>query len=252
MCIIKNDLIYKILQEVKLNHNEVIIMSKILVADDEQKIRRLVCDFLKNSGYETIEADNGDDAYEIFINNDNDISLLILDIMMPGLNGWKVCSKIRETSDVPVIMLTARSEEFDELMGYEWGADDYVTKPFSPSVLVKKVEALLRRYNTSVTSPLEKEKGPLVINNEAHEVLLNGTEIDLTLKEYNILKTLYDMPGRVFTREQLLDSIWGFDYVGDIRTVDSHVARLRIKLGEWGSKNLRTVYGVGYKIEAAQ
>ncbi|MCM1363871.1 MAG: response regulator transcription factor [Faecalibacterium sp.] len=227
-------------------------MSKILIADDEQKIRRLVCDFLKNSGYETVEVDNGDDAFSLFKNSSNDISLLILDIMMPGLNGWEVCRKVRETSDVPVIILTARSQEFDELMGYESGADDYVTKPFSPSILVKKVEALLRRYESSVEQPAKSPCTSLVINHEAHEVKLDGKTIDLTLKEYDILKKLVEAPGRVFSREQLLDSIWGYDYVGDIRTVDSHVARLRTKLGEWGNKNLKTVYGVGYKIEGTE
>ncbi|MCM1545075.1 MAG: response regulator transcription factor [Ruminococcus sp.] len=227
-------------------------MSKILIADDEQKIRKLVCSFLKNSGYETVEADNGDDAFELFNSNKNEISLLILDIMMPGLNGWEVCRKVRESSNVPVIMLTARSEEFDELMGYEAGADDYVTKPFSPSVLVKRVEALLRRSAPNANKFSQKPGNSLVINHEAHEVKLDGVTIDLTLKEYDIIKKLAEAPGRVFSREQLLDSIWGYDYVGDIRTVDSHVARLRTKLGEWGNKNLKTVYGVGYKIEGIE
>ena len=168
---------------------------------------------------------------------------------MPGLNGWEVCRKIREISDVPVIMLTARSEEFDMLTGYENGADEYVTKPFSPGVLVKRVEALLRRANGASAPQSEKEISQLVFNDEAHEVRLEGKEIDLTLKEYKILKKFLESPGRVFSREQLLDSIWGFDFSGDVRTVDSHVARLRTKLGEWGNKHLKTVYGIGYKIE---
>lgn len=224
-------------------------MPKILIADDEQKILKLVSDFLKKAGYETVETDNGDDAYEIFKKNPGDISLLVLDIMMPGLNGWEVCRKIRESSNVPIIMLTARSEEFDELMGYESGADDYVTKPFSPSVLVKRVQALLRRSAPVKTEACDGCVDELCFNHEAHEVRLNGREIDLTLKEYNTLKILLESPGRVFSRDQLLDSIWGFDYVGDVRTVDSHVARLRAKLGEWGNKHLKTVYGIGYKIE---
>lgn len=224
-------------------------MEKIIVADDEQKIRKLVGDFLKKSGYDVIEAEDGDEAYNLFCENKNDINLLILDIMMPGLNGWEVCRKIREISDVPVIMLTARSEEFDILTGYENGADDYVTKPFSPGVLVKRVEALLRRTNGAVASQGEKEVSELFFNDEAHEVRLEGKEVDLTLKEYKILKKFLESPGRVFSREQLLDSIWGFDFSGDIRTVDSHVARLRTKLGEWGNKHLKTVYGIGYKIE---
>ncbi len=221
-------------------------MSKILIADDEQKIRKLVCDFLKNVGYETLEAEDGDEAFELFQKHEDDIDLVILDIMMPGLNGWEVCKEIRALSDVPVIMLTARSEEFDELLGYESGADDYVTKPFSPTILVKKVEALLRRTKSSAYLAGEKD---LTFNHEAHEVRLNGQEIELTLKEYNILKKLLENPGRVYSREQLLDSIWGYDYVGDIRTVDSHIARLRTKLGDWGNRRLKTVYGIGYKLE---
>lgn len=221
-------------------------MSKILIADDEQKIRKLVCDFLKNVGYDTLEAEDGDEAFELFQKHEDDIDLVILDIMMPGLNGWEVCKEIRALSDVPVIMLTARSEEFDELLGYESGADDYVTKPFSPTILVKKVEALLRRTKSAAYLAGEKD---LTFNHEAHEVRLNGQEIELTLKEYNILKKLLENPGRVYSREQLLDSIWGYDYVGDIRTVDSHIARLRTKLGDWGNRRLKTVYGIGYKLE---
>lgn len=224
-------------------------MSKILVADDETKITKLVCTFLKNSGFETLEASDGEQALSLYFSNRNDVSLIILDIMMPGQNGWEVCKTIRKSSNVPIIMLTARSEEFDELMGYETGADDYVTKPFSPSVLVKRVEALLRRTENSHPHFETHNSDDLEFNNEAHEVKINGIEIDLTLKEYNILKTFLENPGKVFSREQLLDCVWGIDYVGDIRTVDSHVARLRTKLGKWGNKHLKTVYGVGYKIE---
>lgn len=223
-------------------------MQKIIIADDEERIRRLVGDFLKKAGYEVIEAEDGDSAYNTFLNHAESIDLIILDIMMPGINGWEVCKKIREISTVPVIMLTARSEEFDELRGYECGIDDYVTKPFSPSVLVKRVQALLRRSAAAKISS-EKVFNELTFNDDAHEVRLDGKEVELTLKEYNILKKFLDAPGRVFSREQLLDSIWGYDYTGDIRTVDSHVARLRTKLGDWGNKHLRTVYGIGYKIE---
>ncbi len=223
-------------------------MEKILVADDEQKIRKLVGGFLEKSGFAVVEAEDGDEAYRLFCEN-KDIDLMILDIMMPGLNGWEVCRKVRETSTVPVIMLTARSEEFDILTGYENGADDYVTKPFSPGVLVKRVEALLRRVSAGSTAQSEKEISELIFNDDAHEVRLEGKEIDLTLKEYKILKKFLESPGRVFSREQLLDSIWGFDFSGDIRTVDSHVARLKTKLGDWGNKHLKTVYGIGYKIE---
>ncbi|MGN0464441.1 MAG: response regulator transcription factor [Acutalibacteraceae bacterium] len=224
-------------------------MKKIIVADDEMRIRKLVGDFLKKEGYEPIEAEDGQQALDLFDKYQDSVSLLILDIMMPEYNGWEVCRKIRETSDVPIILLTARSEEFDELTGYEAGADDYVTKPFSPSVLMKRVEALLRRTEGKMKPKNGKSICNLVINEEAHEVHLNGVELELTLKEYNILQKLMENPGRVYSREQLLDSIWGYDYVGDVRTVDSHVARLRTKLGAWGNEHLKTVYGIGYKIE---
>lgn len=224
-------------------------MKKIIIADDEMRIRKLVGDFLKREGYEPIEAENGQQALDIYESEKDDVVLLILDIMMPEYNGWEVCRKIRESSDVPIILLTARSEEFDELTGYEAGADDYVTKPFSPSVLMKRVAALLRRCDGTPKARSGKSISNLVINEEAHEVHLNGVELELTLKEYNILLKLMENPRRVYSREQLLDSIWGYDYVGDIRTVDSHVARLRTKLGEWGMKHLKTVYGIGYKIE---
>lgn len=224
-------------------------MKTILIADDEERIRKLVGDFLKRAGYSIIEAEDGEAAFRLFENNKKSIDLIILDIMMPGLNGWEVCRKIRETSNVPVIILSARSEEFDELTGYESGADDYVTKPFSPIILVKRVEALLRRVSATSSQSAEREFNDLIFNDEAHEVRLEGKEIELTLKEYNILKALLEDSGRVFSREQLLDNIWGYDFTGDIRTVDSHVARLRTKLGSWGNKHLKTVYGVGYKIE---
>ena len=226
-------------------------MAKILIADDEPKIRKLVSDFLTKFGYESVETEDGDETYSYFLNNSSSIDLIILDIMMPGLNGWKVCEKIREVSDVPVIMLTARGEEFDELMGYESGADDYVTKPFRPTVLMKRIEALLRRSsNHSGNADVSDYDDKLYFNDDAHEVRLYGKEIDLTLKEYNILKTLLENSGKVFSREQLLCEVWGNTYDGDIRTVDSHVARLRTKLGGWGSQYLKTVYGIGYKIEA--
>ena len=223
-------------------------MKTILIADDEERIRKLVGDFLKRAGYSVMEAEDGDAAFRIFENNKKILDLIIIDIMMPGLNGWELCRKIRETSNVPIIILSARSEEFDELTGYESGADDYVTKPFSPIILVKRVEALLRRASSS-SQIAEREFNDLIFNDEAHEVRLEGKEVDLTLKEYNILKMLLQDSGRVFSREQLLDGIWGYDFTGDIRTVDSHVARLRTKLGDWGNKHLKTVYGVGYKIE---
>ncbi len=224
-------------------------MEKIIVADDEARIRRLVCDFLKKEGYEPIEADDGDVALEIFRENP-DTALLIVDIMMPNMDGWALCREIRKTSGVPIIMLTARSQEFDELMGFEAGADDYVTKPFSPAVLMKRVELLIRRASISPNTYKNcRAVGSLIIDEDAHEVSVENKTVSLALKEYSILLKLASMPGRVFTREQLLDDIWGYDYVGDVRTVDSHVARLRTKLGDWGNRHLKTVYGTGYKIE---
>lgn len=222
-------------------------MQKILIADDEAHIRRLVCDFLRREGYKPLEAEDGEQALSVFRTHP-DTALLLLDVMMPQRDGWEVCRAVRETSNVPILMLTARSEEFDELMGFEAGADDYVTKPFSPSVLMKRIAALLRRAQSPDAGGAMR-MDELCINEEAHEVILHGKHLELTLKEYNLLRKLMASPGRVYTREQLLDSIWGIDYVGDFRTVDSHMARLRTKLGEWGSAHLKTVYGMGYKIE---
>lgn len=222
-------------------------MKKILVADDEELIMNLVCDFLRRDGYEPLSATDGEEALEVF-NANPDIALVILDIMMPKIDGWEVCRTIRQTSNVPVIMLTARSQEFDELTGFEAGADDYVTKPCSPSVLMKRVAALLKRDSGKAASTIF-QIGELKLDAEAHDVWLNGSSVMLTLKEYSILYKLISNPGRVFSREQLLDDIWGFDFDGDMRTVDSHVARLRTKLGEWGNKHIKTIYGTGYKIE---
>ena len=227
-------------------------MKRILIADDEARIRRLVCDFLKNAGFETIEAVDGKDAIEKFYSVGS-ISLVICDIMMPEMDGWEVCRKIRESSSVPILVLTARSQEFDELMSFENGADDYVTKPFSPGVLVKRVEALLKRAQGNSENKSDEiiSINGLIIDIPAHKVTLDGKAIELTIKEHNILVKLASNPERIYSREQLLDSIWGIDFIGDSRTVDSHVARLRTKLGSWGEKHLKTVYGVGYKIEVS-
>lgn len=223
-------------------------MKKILVADDEELIRNLVCDFLRRDGYEPLSACDGEEALEVFRENP-EIALAILDIMMPNIDGWEVCRTIRETSSVPVIMLTARSQEFDELTGFEAGADDYVTKPFSPSVLMKRVAVLLKREAVKTETTIYNV-GELKLDAEAHDVWINGSPVMLTLKEYSILYKLISNPGRVFSREQLLDDIWGFDFDGDMRTVDSHVARLRTKLGQWGTQYIKTIYGTGYKIES--
>lgn len=220
--------------------------KKILIADDEARITDLISDYLTAAGYETVVAGDGNAALDAFQQN-KDLSAVILDIMMPGPDGWQVCKEIRKTSAVPVLMLTARAEEFDQLMGFESGADDYVTKPFSPAVLVKRIEALIRRANGKVV-PAEKQEG-LVINKDSYVAYLDGKVLELTLKEFEILVYLTDNKSHVLTRDQILNAVWGYDYEGDVRTVDSHVARLRIKLGNYGNNHLKTVYGMGYKFE---
>lgn len=225
-------------------------MAKILVADDEQLIRKLINDCLSKEGHQIIEAENGFMALNAFKKNP-DINMALLDIMMPEMDGWEVCRKIRETSGIPIILVSARSQDFDQIVGFESGADDYVTKPFSLTVLSKRVDALLKRG----AAPVEKKEsdnitlGNLIINPLAHEVYLDGAAIGLTLKEYKILLKLASHTGRVYTREQLLDEVWGYEYEGDTRTVDSHVARLRTKLSDWGVKHIKTIYGTGYKIQ---
>ena len=216
---------------------------KIIVADDEQALRELVADYFEAEGYTVLQADDGDVAVSLMEENP-DTDAIIMDVMMPELDGWAACRKIRTFSTVPVLMLTARSQEFDQLMGFESGADDYVTKPFSPAVLVKRIDALIRRSSGATVT----ESG-LKINAEAYTASIDGVSLDLTVKEFELLRMLNDNKGRVFTRDQLLDAIWGFDYDGDIRTVDSHIARLRVKLGEYGNAHLKTIYGVGYKLE---
>lgn len=220
--------------------------NTILIADDEPRITELISDFLIADGYNTLIAQDGEAALQLF-NNHKEVSLVILDIMMPEIDGWQVCREIRKTSNVPVMLLTARSEEFDQLMGFESGADDYVTKPFSPAVLVKRIEALLRRSNPEATE-LNTQKG-LVINKDAYVAYMDGKVLELTLKEFEILVYLSDNHSRVLTRDQILNAVWGYDFEGDNRTVDSHVARLRTKLGDFGNTKLKTVYGMGYKFE---
>ncbi|MEE1185832.1 MAG: response regulator transcription factor [Acutalibacteraceae bacterium] len=217
---------------------------KIIVADDEQRLRELVRDFLCRDGYTVLLADDGYKAVEL-VEQNPDVALVILDVMMPELDGWAACRKIREISNVLVMMLTARSEDFDQIMAFESGADDYVTKPFSPAVLIKRIEALLKRSKGSFGG---KKQG-LYIDSDAYTAYLDGDELDLTVKEFEILRLLNSNVGRVFTRSQLLDIIWGYDYDGDTRVVDSHIARLRTKLGDFGAEKLKTVYGIGYKIE---
>ena len=222
--------------------------KKILVADDEERIVKLVSDFLKIGGYEVLPASDGAQALELF-NKNPDIALAIIDIMMPELDGWALTKEIRKTSDLPIIMLSARAEECDLLTGCESGIDEYVTKPFSPAVLVKRVEALIKRSDGKVLAEDEVKKG-LYIDSNAFVAYVDGNALELTLKEFELLSYLFENSGRVLTRDQLLNAIWGYDYLGDSRTVDSHIARLRTKLGDYGAAHLKTIYGMGYKLEA--
>lgn len=222
--------------------------KKILVADDEERIVKLVSDFLKIGGYEVLPASDGAQALELF-NKNPDIALAIIDIMMAELDGWALTKEIRKTSDLPIIMLSARAEEFDLLTGFESGIDEYVTKPFSPAVLVKRVEALIKRSDGKVLAEDEVKKG-LYIDSNAFVAYVDGNALELTLKEFELLSYLFENSGRVLTRDQLLNAIWGYDYLGDSRTVDSHIARLRTKLGDYGAAHLKTIYGMGYKLEA--
>lgn len=227
-------------------------MAKILIADDEQLMRRLIGDCLVKEGHTIVEAEDGEQALTVF-NKNPDIALALLDIMMPEIDGWQVCRKIRETSGIPIILVSARSQDFDQIMGFESGADDYVTKPFSLVVLMRRIDSLLQRGSKEIQAKKENdtvvEIEGFTIDLAAHVVKLNGEVIDLTYKEFKILRKLCSSLGRVYTREQLLDELWGDDYVGDIRTVDSHMARIRTKLGKWATEHMVTVYGTGYKIE---
>lgn len=223
--------------------------KKILIADDEERIVGLVSDFLTAAGFKTVTAFNGEQALEIFNTEKENLSLAIIDIMMPEIDGWALTREIRKTSDMPIIMLSARAEEFDLLTGFESGIDEYVTKPFSPAVLVKRVEALLKRSQGTVAEPTAGKKG-LFIDEAAFLAFIDGEPLELTLKEFELLAYLKENSGRVLSRDQLLNAIWGFDYMGDTRTVDSHIARLRTKLGNYGAAHLKTIYGMGYKLEA--
>lgn len=220
-------------------------MKKILVVDDEKLIRKLVGDFLKKQGYLIVEADTGKKALEIFAEQ-KDIDLILLDVMLPEYDGWTVCKEIRKTSSVPIIMLTARSEEFDQLFGFEIGADEYIVKPFSPNILVAKVNAMLRRLSP-VTNKI-RIYDTLKIDESAHSVTIEDKSVDLSPKEYDLLIYLVDNYGVALSREQILDKVWGYDYFGDLRTVDTHINRLRIKL-EDKSNFIQTVRGFGYRFE---
>lgn len=220
-------------------------MEKILVVEDEDRMRKLISTYLKRETYEVLEAADGIEAIDIF--NSEETSLAILDIMIPLVDGWRVCRAIREKSSIPIIILTAKSEEEDKLLGYELGADDYVTKPFSPKVLVAKVKALLKRVNSKELIS-ENDFDGLIINEASHEVMLKGKEIYLSPKEYELLIYLSKNVGIVLSRNKILDNVWGKDYYGDLRTVDTHVKRLREKLQDKASL-INTVRGSGYKFE---
>ena len=222
---------------------------KILVIDDESRMRKLVRDFLMKKNYDVLEASNGEEAMEIFY-EDKDIDLLILDVMMPKMDGWQVCREVRKVSKVPIIMLTARSDERDELMGFELGVDEYITKPFSPKILVARVEAILRRTNAAVDDGIV-DFGDIRMDKNAHEVFVNGNPIDLSYKEFELLSYFIDNQGIALSRERILNNVWNYDYFGDARTIDTHVKKLRSKMGEQG-KYIRTIWGMGYKFEVTK
>ena len=219
---------------------------KILVVDDESRMRKLVKDFLMKQGYDVLEAENGSEALDIFFDN-QDIALMILDVMMPKMDGWQVCKEIRAYSKIPIIMLTARADERDELQGFELGVDEYIAKPFSPKILVARVEAILRR--TSKLSESENlECGGIVIDRAAHVVTIDGKTIDLSYKEFELLTYFVENRGIALSREKILNSVWNYDYFGDARTIDTHVKKLRSKMGEKGEL-IKTVWGMGYKLD---
>lgn len=219
---------------------------KILMVDDESRMRKLVNDFLSKKGYEVIEAADGEEAVERFY-IEKDIALIILDIMMPKMDGWQVCREIRKESKVPIVMLTAKSEEHDELLGFELGVDEYISKPFSPKILVARVDALLRRTNKLDTSEVV-EAGNILIDKAAHQVKANGENIDLSFKEFELLVYFVENKGIALSREKILNNVWNYDYFGDARTIDTHVKKLRSKMGEKGEL-IKTIWGMGYKFE---
>lgn len=221
---------------------------KILVVDDESRMRKLVRDFLVKKGYEVLEAADGEEALDLFY-ADTKIALIILDVMMPKMNGWEVCKEIRQTSKVPIIMLTAKCDESDELIGFELGVDEYVTKPFSPKILVARAEAILRRTNVIGQEAVTKESGGIILDKTAHQVSVDGVEIELSFKEFELLDYFMENKGIALSREKILNGVWGYDYFGDARTVDTHVKKLRSKLGDKGNY-IKTVWGMGYKYEA--
>ena len=219
---------------------------KILVVDDESRMRKLVKDFLTKKNFQVLEAGNGEEAMDIFY-EEKDIALIILDVMMPKMDGWEVCREIRKNSKVPIIMLTARSDERDELLGFDLGVDEYISKPFSPKILVARVEAILRR--TGQNNPEDViSAGGIVIDKAAHLATVDGKPMELSFKEFELLTYFLKNQGIALSREKILNSVWNYDYFGDARTIDTHVKKLRSKMGDKG-EYIKTVWGMGYKFE---
>lgn len=219
---------------------------KILVVDDESRMRKLVKDFLEREGFEVLEAGDGMEAMEIFY-EEKEIALIILDVMMPKMDGWQVCREVRQSSKVPIIMLTARSEERDELQGFDLGIDEYISKPFSPKIFVARVEAVLRRTH-GIDASSVMDAGGIEIDKSAHMVKIDGKEIDLSFKEFELLTYFVENQGIALSREKILNNVWNYDYFGDARTIDTHVKKLRNKLGDKGNY-IKTIWGMGYKFE---
>ena len=222
---------------------------KVLVVDDESRMRKLVKDFLVKQNYEVLEAGDGSSALDIFFEQ-QDIALIILDVMMPKMDGWQVCKEVRNYSKVLIIMLTAKSDEQDELLGFQLGVDEYITKPFSPKILVARVEAILRRTNQACDAET-MEFGGIEIDKTAHVVMIDGKTVDLSFKEFELLAYFMENKGIALSREKILNSVWNYDYFGDARTIDTHVKKLRSKLGSKGDM-IKTIWGMGYKFDEAQ
>ena len=221
----------------------------ILIVDDESRVRKLIKDFLTKENYQTLEAADGEEALKVFQDNEAKIKLVLLDVMMPKLDGWSVLRQIRQISNVPVIMLTARGEEQDQLFGFELGVDEYIPKPFSPRLLVARIKAILNR--TEVKQDGKKDYGGIIIDTNGRSVTVDGKPIDLSLREYELLKYLLDNENIALSRENILNNVWNYDYYGDSRTIDSHIKKIRHKLGKKG-KYIKTIRGVGYKFEVEE
>ncbi len=219
---------------------------KILVVDDESRMRKLVRDFLEKADYQVIEAENGERAVDIFF-EEKEIALILLDVMMPKMDGWQVCREIRQYSKVPIIMLTARADERDELMGFNLGVDEYISKPFSPKILVARVNAVLRRAGKADVADV-LEVGGIKVDKTAHQVFIDGEPIELSFKEFELLQYFVENVGIALSREKILNAVWNYDYYGDARTIDTHVKKLRSKMGSKG-EYIRTIWGMGYKFD---